>query len=141
MDRRIFGIFLIGALLLASSVAMAQSVGWKTYENEAYNFHIDYPSDWGRDVSVGDMYTMVLLSGPKGKNIAVRIQIIEVKSPKEFKERMMSKDVSIGGITQRVVAVLRDGVWYEVNCMANREAFEEASEKYFNQIINSIKIG
>jgi len=38
MDRRIFDIFLIGALLLASSVATAQSVGWKTYKNEEYNF-------------------------------------------------------------------------------------------------------
>ena len=62
-----------------------------------------------------------------------------MKSPKEFTERMTSRNVSVVGIAQRVVTVLRDGVWCEVGCIANREAFDVVIEKYFNHIINSIR--
>ncbi|VUT25076.1 MAG: PsbP [Candidatus Methanolliviera sp. GoM_asphalt] len=140
MNKKILGIFLIGAILLASSVATAQSVGWTTYENEKYNFSIKYPDEWGKNEVSGDMYAVVSFSGPKGKNIAASVQVVEVESPKNLKEKIVAKNFSIGGITQKQIIIVKNGRMYVMTFVANHEAFKEANDTYFKEMIKSFKI-
>ena len=140
MNKKILGIFLIGTLLLASSVAMAQSVGWKTYTNEKYDFSIKYPDEWGKNEVSGDLYAVVSFSGPKGKNIAASVQVVEVESPKNLKERIVAKNFTIGGIAQKQIITVKNGRMYVMTFVANHEAFKEANDTYFKEMIKSFKI-
>jgi hypothetical protein len=140
MNKKILGIFLIGALLLTSSVAMAQSVGWKTYKNEEYNFSIKYPDEWGKNEVSGDMYAVVSFSGPKGKNIAASVSAIDTESPKNLKEKIVTKNFSIGGITEKQIIIVKNGRMYVMTFVANHETFKEANDTYFKEMIKSFKI-
>jgi hypothetical protein len=140
MNKKILGIFLIGALLLASSVAMAQSVGWKTYKNEEYNFSIEYPDEWGKAEASVDNYVSVSFSGPKGKNIAASVQVVEVESPKSLKEKIVTKNFTISGITEKQTIIVKNGRMYVMTFVANHEAFKEANDTYFKGMIKSFKI-
>ena len=100
MNKKILSIFLIGGLILASSVATAQSVKWKTYKNEEYNFSMKYPVGWSKAGTSGDMYAAVSFSGPREKGIVANISVIEMESPKNLNEKIITKNFGISGIIE-----------------------------------------
>jgi len=139
MNKRILSIFLIGGLILASSVATAQSVKWKTYKNEEYNFSMEYPDGWSKTETSGDMYAAVLFSGPKEKGIVAVITVVEMESPKNLNEKIITKNFGIGGITGKEVITVKNGRIYVMAFNANQESFKEVNDTYFKRIIKSFK--
>ena len=139
MNKKILIIFLIGGLILASSVATAQSVNWETYKNEEYNFSMEYPDGWSKAETSGDMYEIVTFSGPREKGIIVVIEVTEMESPKNLNEEIITKDYGYGGVTVREIATVKSGRRYEMMLIANQESFKEANGTYFKRIIKSFK--
>jgi PsbP. len=140
MNKKILSIFLIGGLILASSVATAQSVKWETYKNEEYNFSMEYPDGWSKAETSGDMYAAVSFSGPREKGIAASIQVLEMESPKNLNEKIITKNFGIGGITQKQIITVKNGRMYVMTFVANQESFKEANDTYFKRMIKSFKI-
>jgi len=141
MNKKILSVFLIGGLILASSVvATAQSVEWKTYKNEEYNFSMEYPDGWSKTETSGDMCAVVSFSGPKEKGIMAIISVAEMESPKNLNEKIITKNFGISGITQKQIVTMKNGIIYAMTFTANQELFKEANDTYFKRIIKSFKI-
>ena len=140
MNKKILSIFLIGGLTLASSVATAQSVKWETYKNEKYNFSVEYPDGWSKAKTSGDMYEAVTFSGPREKGIMAIISVIEMESPKNLNEKIITKNFGIGGIIEKQILTVKNGRLYAMTFAANQESFKEANDTYFKRIIKSFKI-
>ena len=140
MNKGILSIFLIGGLILAPSVATAQSVEWETYKNEEYNFSMEYPDGWSKTETSGDMCAVVSFSGPKEKGIMAIISVAEMESPKNLNEKIITKNFGISGITQKQIVTMKNGIIYAMTFTANQELFKEANDTYFKRIIKSFKI-
>jgi len=140
MNKKILIIFLIGGLILASSVATAQPVKWKTYKNEEYNFSVEYPDWWSKAETSGDMYKAVTFSGPREKGIMAIISVIEMESPKNLNEKIITKNFVVGGITEKQIITVKNGRMYVMTFAANHELFKEVNDTYFKRIIKSFKI-
>ena len=140
MNKKILSIFLIGGLILAPSVATAQSVEWETYKNEEYNFSMEYPDGWSKTETSGDMYAAVSLSGPVEKGIVAIVSVIEMESPKNLNEKIITKNVGVSGITQKQIMTVKNGRMYVMTFVTNQESFKEANDTYFKRIIKSFKI-
>ena len=140
MNKKILSIFLIGGLILASSVATAQSVKWETYKNEKYNFSMEYPDGWNKVETSVDKYTGVSFSGPREKGIIAIIAVVEMESPKNLNEKIITKNFVVGGITQKQIMAVKNGRLYVMTFAANQESFKKANDTYFKRMIKSFKI-
>jgi PsbP. len=101
---------------------------------------MEYPDGWSKAETSGDMYAAVSFSGPREKGIMAIISVVEMESPKNLNEKIITKNFGIGGITQKQIMAVKNGRLYVMTFAANQESFKKANDTYFKRIIKSFKI-
>ena len=170
MDRKILGIFLIGVILLTSCAVPAQSMGWKTYYNDEFNWSIKYPSDWIVNEAFAPFLTM-FISEDKGRILGVTaiektlpldawVTRCEDRFKKVFAEytRIDKKETTFMGeraieITSNIrrnadspvkqvnwIFLRKDWKGYKIISLATPSDYDLANREYFEPMIQSFTV-